>query len=334
MSQTTSRPQRESVTMGDVTKGLREAAAKNPATQRLVEEAQAYLVAQVEHRLTNLGGRLGAITRKASGVVEEVAEAGPGGFLGRAAKEVVGGASPPVAATKAGLKGITEKVKSAFKRGGKAGGGKSMNIIEDVDVGVPLRVAYNHWTKFSEFPRWSKATQSVDQEDPTKSSWKAKIAFSNRNWKATTMEQIPDERIAWRSEGQTIVNGVVTFHPLEDNLTKVLVVLEYVPHGFFEKTANLWRAQGRRARLDIKLFRRYVMMQADPEEEGWRGEIREGEIVREHDEVMREEEERERGEGLEREEAERRRVPEQKREPEAERARERQPERATPGRRR
>jgi hypothetical protein len=134
----------------------------------------------------------------------------------------------------------------------------------------------------------------VDQEDPTKYNWKAKIAWSNRSWTSTTMEQIPDERIVWRSEGQTEVNGVVSFHPLEDELTKVVMVLEYIPHGFFEKTANLWRAPGRRARLDLKLFRRYVMLHAEPDaaENGWRGEIRDGEVVREHDEVVKEEKER------------------------------------------
>jgi hypothetical protein len=82
---------------------------------------------------------------------------------------------------------------------------------------------------------------------------------------------------------------VVTFHPLGENLTKVLLVLQYYPGGLFEKTGNVWRAQGRRARLDLKLYRRFVMM-TDEEVEGWRGEIRDSEVTREHDEVVAEEE--------------------------------------------
>jgi uncharacterized membrane protein len=80
-------------------------------------------------------------------------------------------------------------------------------------IGVPLRVAYNHWTQFEQFPRWSKGTQSVDLKEPTESNWKAKVAWSNRSWIATTTEQIPDERIVWRSEGQTVVSRPVNGRP-------------------------------------------------------------------------------------------------------------------------
>ncbi|GAA5022764.1 SRPBCC family protein [Actinopolymorpha pittospori] len=325
MSQTSGRRARpEAVNLSDIGDGVRKAASKNPATQRLVEAGQAYVSAKAGQMLGRLGGKVGETTKGLAGVAS--GEQGAGDMLGRTVKDVLGGASPGKAVAKAGLQGITDKVKGVFKGGGGKGGGKkkSMNIVEDLDLPVPLRMAYNHWTQFERFPTWSKATQSVDldKEDPTKSNWKAKIVWSNRNWNATVIDQIPDDRISWRTEGQTEVNGVVSFHPLGDELTKMLVVLEYVPHGFFEKTANLWRCQGRRARLDIKFFRRYVTMEADPEEEGWRGEIRDGELVRDHDEVVREEEEEERGRAAEEREPEE----EREEEPEGEFEEEEKPE--------
>jgi uncharacterized membrane protein len=312
MSQTSSRRVRpEAVNLSDIGDGVRKAASKNPATQRLVQAGQAYVSAKAGQVLGKLGGKVGGATKGLASVAS--GEQGAGDMLGRTVKEAVGGASPGKAVAKAGMKGITEKVKGIFKKGGgKVSGGKSMNIVEDLDMPVPLRVAYNHWSQFERFPTWSKAAQSVDldKEDRTKSNWKAKVAWSNRNWNATIIDQVPDDRISWRSEGQTVVNGVVSFHPLGDKLTKVLVVLDYTPHGFFEKTANLWRAQGRRARLDIKLFRRYVSIEADPEEEGWRGEIRDSELVRDHDEAVREEEEEKRGPREEEPEEEREEEPE------------------------
>jgi hypothetical protein len=69
---------------------------------------------------------------------------------------------------------------------------------------------------------------------------------------------------------------------LAPNLTRIIVVLEYHPKGLFERTGNLWRAQGRRARLELKHFRRHVMTQTvlHPDDvEGWLGEIRDGEVV-------------------------------------------------------
>jgi uncharacterized membrane protein len=300
LSKTASNQQRGGKTgLSDIGGGVRDAAAKNPATKRLLEEGEKYVSAKAQRMVQGLGGKVGSMSRGLTDVAE--GKSSPGGLVAGTLKETLGGASPAKAMAKAGLKDVGEKVKSVFKAGGKGGGSgrKSMNIVEDIYVGVPLQVAYNHWTRFDQFPQWSKGAQSVDvdDEDRTQSSWKGKVAWSNRSWKATITEQVPDERIVWRSEGQTEVNGVVSFHPIEDELTKVLVVLEYVPHGFFEKTANLWRAPGRRARLDLKLFRRYVMMQAEDEDadEGWRGEIRDGEVVRDHDEVVKAEKERDAG---------------------------------------
>ncbi|MFE7309695.1 cyclase, partial [Streptomyces sp. NPDC057546] len=107
---------------------------------------------------------------------------------------------------------------------------------------------------------------------------------------ATVQEQIPDDRIVWTSEGaKGTTRGAVSFHELAPSLTRIVLVVEYYPSGFFEKTGNLWRAQGRRMRLDFKHFQRYVTL-AQEEPEGWRGEIRDGEVVVSHEDAMEEEE--------------------------------------------
>ncbi|MGW1798356.1 SRPBCC family protein, partial [Streptomyces sp. NPDC001984] len=122
------------------------------------------------------------------------------------------------------------------------------------------------------------------------SDWKVKVGPSTRGWKATTQEQVPDERIVWTSEGaKGTTRGCVSFHELTSTLTRIVLVVEYYPSGFFEKTGNIWRAQGRRLRLDFKHFQRYVTL-TDEEPEGWRGEIRDGEVVRTHEEAIEEEE--------------------------------------------
>ncbi|MFC7469920.1 SRPBCC family protein [Actinomadura keratinilytica] len=193
---------------------------------------------------------------------------------------------------------IKDKVKGVFGKGRKGGGGKSksVTISEDIDVGVPVREAYDQWTQFQEFSTFAKGVVSVEKSDDTSSNWKVKVAKSTRSWKANVTEQVPDERITWTTEGaKGTVKGVVTFHRITDNLTRVLLVLEYFPKGLFEKTGNIWRAQGRRARLDLKLYRKFIMMRGEATD-SWRGEIRDGEVVVDHDEAVREEESEENGE--------------------------------------
>ncbi|MFJ4707559.1 SRPBCC family protein [Streptomyces anulatus] len=273
--------------------GIKDDVVKNPATDRLKDELQNYLRARAEHAVTQLGHRLGDS-------VSKLAEPGGGGgalkSLAKGGQALGEGKSPGQAALSAGashLKDtVKDKVKGLFGKGRKSGGGKSksVTIVEDIDVGVPVREAYDQWTQFQEFSSFAKGVVSVEKADDTTSNWKVKVAKSTRSWKANVTEQVPDERITWTTEGaKGTVKGVVTFHALTDDLTRVLLVLEYFPKGLFEKTGNIWRAQGRRARLDLKLYRKFIMMRGEATD-SWRGEIRDGEVVLSHDEALDEEE--------------------------------------------
>ncbi|MFD0043501.1 SRPBCC family protein [Streptomyces anulatus] len=275
--------------------GIKDDVVKNPATDRLKDELQNYLRARAEHAVTQLGHRLGDS-------VSKLAEPGAGGgalkSLAKGGQALGEGKSPGQAALSAGashLKDtVKDKVKGLFGKGRKSGGGKSksVTIVEDIDVGVPVREAYDQWTQFQEFSSFAKGVVSVEKADDTTSNWKVKVAKSTRSWKANVTEQVPDERITWTTEGaKGTVKGVVTFHAITDDLTRVLLVLEYFPKGLFEKTGNIWRAQGRRARLDLKLYRKFIMMRGEATD-SWRGEIRDGEVVLSHDEALDEEESR------------------------------------------
>jgi hypothetical protein len=165
-----------------------------------------------------------------------------------------------------------------------------MNIIEVLDVGVPLRDTYDYWTQYDKFSSFAKGVRDVSKDDEGGSDWKVKVGPSSRSFKATVQEQIPDDRIVWTSEGaKGTTRGAVSFHELGPTLTRIVLVVEYYPSGFFEKTGNLWRAQGRRMRLDFKNFQRYVTL-TNEEPEGWRGEIRDGEVVVSHDDAVEQEE--------------------------------------------
>jgi Polyketide cyclase / dehydrase and lipid transport len=125
--------------------------------------------------------------------------------------------------------------------------------------------------------------EHVEQPSPEQVVWKAQIFWSHRTWESTIVEQVPGERIVWRSKGSKgHVDGAVTFHEIAPRLTRVMLVLEYYPQGLFERTGNLWRAQGRRARLELKHFCRHAMTETilNPDDApGWHGEIRDGEVV-------------------------------------------------------
>lgn len=235
--------------------------------------------------------RVGGITDRLEGIAD-------GGPLKKAAvkgaEAKMKGDSPVGGAVKGLASGIKDKVTGGGGKGDKSPKAtKATNIIESIDVGVPIRVAYNQWTEFGGFPTFMKKVEKVEAQEDNKLSWKAQIVWSHRTWEASILEQIPDERIVWKSKGEKgHVDGAVTFHELGPNLTRILIVLEYYPQGLFERTGNIWRAQGRRVRAEFKHFRRHVMTRTilEPDEvEGWRGTIEDGEVVQTHEEALEQE---------------------------------------------
>ena len=284
------------------------AGGQDSVSDRLKSEFRNLLGAVGERTLESVRDKVG----DTAGRLTEYAENGGGPGLMAAAsgvKSLSEGKSPTRAVAGAGLTGAKEKVKGMFGGGGNGskdgkGSGKKLkvtNIVETTDVGVPVRVAYNQWTQFREFPSFMKKVESAEQESDEKLNWRAQIFWSHRNWESTILKQTPDEMIVWRSKGEKgYVDGSVTFHELAPSMTRILLVLEYNPQGFFEQTGNLWRAQGRRARLELKHFRRHVMTQVilDPDSvEGWRGVIEDGEVVKDHETALKEEQSEEGGEG-------------------------------------
>ncbi|MDG9689639.1 cyclase [Streptomyces sp. Alain-F2R5] len=290
-------------TLGSAASTAGKAAKKNPladvarseAADRLKAEVQDYLAAQATRLLTGVGTKLGETTGK----LNDIAEGNSPGFAKLAldgGRKLAEGKSPVRAAFEVGAGKVKDNVVGAFKnlgggKGRKKGGGgqKPTVIIEYVDVGVPLRTAYDQWTQYQDFSTFAKGVKSANRADDTSSDWQLKVFWSNRSWKAKTTEQVPDDRISWTSEGaKGTTKGVVSFHKLADNLTRVILVIEYYPKGLFEKTGNIWRAQGRRARLDLKNYVRHITLKGEADD-GWRGEIRDGEVVRSHEDALAEE---------------------------------------------
>ncbi|GAA0908683.1 SRPBCC family protein [Streptomyces thermoalcalitolerans] len=269
--------------------------AHSEAADRLKAEVKDYLAAQAERLLAGTGRKLGEATGKLTDIAEGKSP-GFGKLALDAGRKLAEGKGPLRTALEMGASRAKENVMGALNLGGdkskrkKRGGNKPIVIIESIDVGVPLRTAYDQWTQFQDFSTFAKGVKAVSKSDDTTSDWQLKVWWSSRSWKAHTVEQVPDYRIQWTSEGaKGTTKGVVSFHRLEENLTRILLVMEYYPSGFFEKTGNIWRAQGRRARLDLKNFARFITLKTEAED-AWRGEIREGEVVRSHEEAVAQEE--------------------------------------------
>jgi ribosome-associated toxin RatA of RatAB toxin-antitoxin module len=146
------------------------------------------------------------------------------------------------------------------------------SIQHSVDVNVPIHVAYNQWTQFESFPEFMEGVQSVKQLDDTHLAWTVEIGGVHREFETEITEQHPDERIAWRSLDEPRQSGVVTFHRIDDNRTRVTLQMEYEPKGFVETAADLLQIVRMRVRGDLERFKQFVETRGR-ETGAWRGDV-------------------------------------------------------------
>jgi uncharacterized membrane protein len=169
---------------------------------------------------------------------------GGGGMFGKLASKAIGGGGGS---------------------GGDGGGGKAkktrrLPIQRYTDVAAPVGTVYEKWTEFEEFPNFMHRVLNVKQEDENKVTWDEKIWFSSRHWEGEITERKRNKRVAWKTTSGMAHAGVVTFHKLDDELTRVMVDMDFVPQGMIEKMASGLRFVKRAVQSDLARFKAYVEM--------------------------------------------------------------------------
>jgi len=141
-----------------------------------------------------------------------------------------------------------------------------------IDVDVPVRTAYDQWTQFETFPQFMEGVEEVRQTSETTLAWRTEIGGRTESWEAEITEQVPDQRIAWTSRTGAKNAGVVTFHPIDDATTRVMLQMEYEPETVVEQAGAALGVVGRRIKGDLKRFKEFI--EAQGESTGaWRGSV-------------------------------------------------------------
>lgn len=146
-------------------------------------------------------------------------------------------------------------------------------VIETIDVNVPVSVAYDQWTQFDEFPKFLDEVESITQPTDVLTVWTVKVGPVEKTFEAQITEQHPDERVAWNSTGGEVDHaGVVTFHKLGDRETRVTVQLDWQPEGFLERLGDTLGADNHAVKKDLANFKEYIEAKGTPDG-AWRGDV-------------------------------------------------------------
>jgi uncharacterized membrane protein len=153
-----------------------------------------------------------------------------------------------------------------------------VTLEKSIEVEAPIRSVYNQWTQFEEFPRFMEGVEEVRQLDDKRLHWRAKVGGKEIEWDAEITQQFPDQRIDWRSTSGTTNAGSISFEPVDQNRTRIVLRLEYDPEGVAEIVASLLGVTSARIEGDLKRFKEFIEARGH-ETGGWRGEIQKGEVV-------------------------------------------------------
>lgn len=171
-----------------------------------------------------------------------------------------------VAALAVGGALLSKKIKQ------KRGFGASSSIVETIEVNVPVRTAYNQFTQFEDFPQFMKSVKEIRQLDDKHLHWRANVAGEEKEWDAEITEQIPDDRIAWRSVTGVKNGGVVTFHKISDTCTRIALQMDYEPEGPLETLGDAFGAVRMEARSNLANFKE-LLEKRGGETGAWRGKV-------------------------------------------------------------
>jgi len=146
-------------------------------------------------------------------------------------------------------------------------------VIETIDVDVPVTTSYNQWTQFETFPKFLSFVEEITQIDDTHNHWKVKIGGVEREFDAEITEQHADERVAWNSiSGKDKHAGVVTFHKLSDTTSRVTVQIDWEAEGLIEKAGALLGVDDHAIKKDLKNYKEFIEAQGS-ETGAWRGDV-------------------------------------------------------------
>jgi uncharacterized membrane protein len=150
-------------------------------------------------------------------------------------------------------------------------------IEKTIEVDRPVRTVYNQWTQFEEFPRFMDGVKEVKQLDDTHVHWHAEIWGKDKEWDAEITEQVPDQKIGWKSiSGDAPNAGVVRFEPLGADRTLVRLVMAYEPQGAAEQAGDALGLLSARVQKSVKNFKEYIENRG-VEDGAWRGTVHDSE---------------------------------------------------------
>ncbi len=161
-----------------------------------------------------------------------------------------------------------------------------MHVDKTIEVEAPLETVYDQWTQFEDFPRFMEGIREVEQLSEERLHWVAEVGGARKEWYARITRQVPDQVLAWQSEGGALNSGTIIFKPIDQAHTKLEVHMDYEPEDVKEQAGGVLGVVSRRVASDLERFKEFVEHRG-AETGAWRGEIIHGANIDDRSQLYR-----------------------------------------------
>jgi uncharacterized membrane protein len=139
-------------------------------------------------------------------------------------------------------------------------------IEKTIEVDRPVSAVYAQWIQFEDFPKFMEGIKEVRKIDDKYLRWEAEIGGKSKKWDAEIFEQVPNQRIEWRSTSGAENSGTVTFVSLAPTKTRVILHLSYDPKGLFENLGDNLGIVSSKVAGDLNRFKAFIESRSVPVE--------------------------------------------------------------------
>ena len=132
---------------------------------------------------------------------------------------------------------------------------------ETIEIGVPVRAAYEQLTQFESYPQFMTGVKQVIQLSDTETHWVMDLDGQNREFDARLTECRPDQKVAWQSTGAPLLAEAITLKQVAPDRCQIIAELEADAMALLPSDAHAQESLGRRLKADLHQFKNYIEQQ-------------------------------------------------------------------------
>lgn len=128
-------------------------------------------------------------------------------------------------------------------------------------VNVPIEQVYALWCQFERYPEFMAHVREVRRLGERRLAWRGRVGDTEREWETIISDQIPNQRIAWRSVGEPHIHEAIELFNV-NGTTRVTMSRNHARHSLSELIVGVLGIEENMLHANLQRFKRHAELLA------------------------------------------------------------------------